>query len=359
METPTDAVLYHPGRREDWPQPLLSSHEEEPGTGIVERQTPRANTPVSDSSTADLNTDGPRRSAAHEESADLPSEWPESVMAGLRTEWSRLWQAFQHDVNVATNSLLYMLEDVHLSHLAERRRLKQAKDASGSHVATLEDALHAQGDTYASPTYPTLRALPALAGEPLFRRSAPDGPMEQTLMKAWLIGVYGLWESPCRNQLEHEIKDVPGSIRPRQQVLGELGYIRNDLVHNNGIAKRRGAARCETLRWFREGEHMRLRIRHVLDFLNQMGWLHENPTFKPDASEKSSAWNIDREGAVEQPAPALVSVRPLVNPEQADPRYRYEASIVFENGVFGRTPWGPRVRRPRPSRGKEPASGWK
>ena len=340
FEVPTDAVLYHPKHRENWPQPLLSSHEEDPGVGFADRPAPTVNTTGSHSSTAVPDTNDRQSSATKEESADPPSELPESTMAGLGTEWSRLWEAFRHEVNVATNSLLYMLEDVHSRHQAERRRLDQANDESGGNITSLEDAVRAQGDTYAFPTYPKLRALPALTGEPLFRRSGPDGPMEQTLMKAWLIEIYSRWESRYRTQLKHEVRHLPGGIRPRQSVLGDLGHIRNDLLHN-GIAKQRESGRCQILRWFTVGEQMQVRLRHVFDFLNQMGWLHEAPTFNLDESGKSSTWNIDRDREVEDSTPALVSVRPIVHPEQSDPRYRYEASIVFENGVFGRTPMGP------------------
>ena len=291
-------------------------------------------------STQAADTEHGERTTAEEKPAAPPPDWPEAALAGLEKEWPRLWQAFKHDVNVATNSLLNMLDCIHARHLAERQRLLQAMDTSGGALKNLEDAVRASGDIYSFPTYPKLRAFPALTGEPLLLRTAPSGPMEQTVLRGWLYEVWDQWESRYRTQLEHAIHDLPGAIRPLQQVLGDLRHIRNNLLHN-GIAKRNEAASCEILRWFTEGERMQVRLRHVFDFLNQMGWLDEGPTVILEKQGKTSVWHTDRGRELDEPAPALVSVRPLVNPEQQDPRYRYEASVVFENGVFGRVPMGP------------------
>lgn len=82
-------------------------------------------------------------------------------------------------------------------------------------------------------------------------------------------------------------------------------------------------------------------MRHVFDFLNQMGWLGEDSLNLFAERGTASSWQIDRTAKVEDPPPALISARPVINPEQPDPVHRYEASIVFENGLFGRTPMGP------------------
>ena len=151
-----------------------------------------------------------------------------------------------------------MFEGVHSQYRAERQRLVETKDLIGGDVATLEDTVRTYGDSYASPTYPRLRAFPTLTGEPLFSRTAPGGSMEQMLLKAWVIDIYSRWESMYRNQLKHENRHLRGAIRPLQQVLGDLGHIRNDLFHN-GIAKRNESGRCEILRWFKVGEAGRRR----------------------------------------------------------------------------------------------------
>ena len=356
FEAPTDACLYHPRHRKDWPQPLLSSHEEESGAGTTNQQALTGTTEVSLISIAVADTDKRQHSATEEDPAAPSSELPKPVVAGLQNEWSRLWDEFRHDVTVATNSLLYMFEGVHSQHRAERQRLVEKKDLSGGDVATLEDAVRTYGDSYASPTYPRLRAFPTLTGEPLFSRTAPGGSMEQMLLKAWVIDIYSRWESKYRNQLKHENRHIPGAISPLQQVLGDLGHIRNDLFHN-GIAKEDHSGRCEILRWFQVDERMHLRLRHVFDFLNQMSWLTDSPAVIRDGPGKPSAWHMDRTGELEKPVPALVSVRPFVNPQESDTRYRYGVSIAFENGVFATTPMGPE-REETPVQAKDRSRKW-
>ncbi len=340
FEVPTDADMYHPSRRDDWPQPLLSSHEEDSNVRIADQFIPTGEAAVSLNSTESKNPEGQQRSAAEETSATPSSKLHESALTGLEKEWSRLWQAFRHDINVATNSLLYLLEGIQAKHLGERRRLIQSMNASGDTTKTLEEAMRTWGDICFHPTYPKLRAFSSLTGEPLFTRAAPDGPMEQSVFKGWVSEVYDLWESHYRTQLKHENRYLPGAIRPRQQVLGDLRHIRNNLLHS-GIARPGEAASCEVLRWFKEGERMQVRLRHVFDFLNQMGWLNENSNIFTTEQEITSSWQIDRTGEPEEPPPALISLRPLVYPEEQDPRYQYAASIVFENGVFGLIPMGP------------------
>jgi len=256
---------------------------------------------------------------------------------------------------VATDSLLHMLDAIHSRHLAERWRLERVVASSDGKFKTVEDACRIGVNVL--PAYPKLRAFPVLTGEPLFRRTAPGGSMEQAVLKGWICDVYGLWESRYRTQLRRRIRGLPGAIRPEQQVIGDLGHIRNDLVHNDGVAKGKQVASCKVLRWFAEGERMQLRLRHVFDFLNQMGWLHEGPIFFKERGV-ASYWFINRAGDVEDPPPALISVRPAVHPEQEDPRHRFEAGMVFENGLFGRTPMGPEHEESE-EREKETMEKWK
>ena len=337
FEVPTDADMYHPKCRDDWPLPLLSSHEMDPSVRIASQRPATGETEASHGSTAAADTEHRQRSATEEKPAAPSPELPKSTVSGLEKERSRLWTAFRYDVNMATNSLLHMLRGIHAIHLVERQRLVLARDASDDTAKTLEDAVRIWGDANLIPTYPRLRAFPLLTGDPLFGRTAPDGPMEQIVFRGWVSEVYDRWESHYRTQLKHETRDLPGAIRPRQQVLGDLRHIRNNLLHN-GIARRGEAASCEVLRWFTKGERIQVRMRHVFDFLNQMGWLTEGPSVSLEEGEKTSGWYIDREGEPEEPTPALISVRPLFEPEEPDSRYRYGASVVFENGVFGVTP---------------------
>ena len=335
FDAPIDADLYHPKRHDDWPQPLLSSHEIDPS---VRSATGKAE--AYHSSTPAADTEHQPRVITDDKPVAPPSELSKSTVSALEEEWRHLWNAFQHDVNVATNSLLYMLEAIHIKHVAERQRLLHAKNVSGDAIKTIEDAIRTSGDFYFPPTYPNLRASLSLTGEPLFERTAPDGPMEQAVFKGWVAEVHDRWESHYRTQLKHEIRVLPSAIRPRQQVLGDLRHIRNNLLHKS-IARRGEAASCVILRWFTDGEAMQVRLRHVFDFLNHMGWLNELSSVILEEQKKGSRWYINREIGPGNPTPALTSVRPLADPEQQDPIHRYGAGVVFEDGLFGLIPMGP------------------
>ena len=100
---------------------------------------------------------------------------------------------------------------------------------------------------------------------------------------------------------------------------------------------------------------MQVRLRHVLDFLNQMGWLHEG-SFAQGEEGRASTWRIDREGSPSEPAPPFIGP-PLVDPMEEDSRYRYGASAAFEDGVFGTTPMGP-DRRESEAQVKDRTSKW-
>ena len=340
IEVPNDVAQYHPKYRGNWSQPLLSSHEDG-----ADAQNPSPGYDAegefsSGKSASDSVYEVEQHSATENEPTDPPSTLPQSVQAGLGENWQRLWLSFQHDVNVLTDSLLRMLNAIHEIHLEERQRLMQVVGDSDGAIKTLEDALSAAGDDYRGPEHPKLRGFPELRNEPLFVRTEPGGSMEQTAFNGWVVEVYSIWETSYRNQLRHDNRKIPGVIRPQNQAIGDLGHIRNDLVHN-GIAKPRETGRCEVLTWFSVGERIQVRMRHVIDFMNQMAWLHQGSPALVTEQGKVISWRLDKEGEPETPTPALISVRPFVNPLEQDPRYRYGASVAFENGVFGTTPMGP------------------
>ena len=167
VEAPTDPNLYHPKDRDTWQEPLLSSHEDNLGVGAGDRRTTTGNAPDTQASKAVDADDDRYPPGAEDECVAPPSDPPHAVAAGLEREWPRLWEEFRHDVNVRTNSLLYLLESIHSRHLAERWRLGRAKAGSADAVATLKEASLVLGADGSFPTYPKLRAFPVLTGEPL------------------------------------------------------------------------------------------------------------------------------------------------------------------------------------------------
>ena len=323
--------------RARWPQPVYSSHELSSPT-----QESKSATVETGSAHRSLTTSNTSESlgTAVEDPTPPPPEWPKSVSSDLEKAWGRLLSSFQHDVNVLTDSLLHHLDAIQAKHRQQRQYLTGIANATVGDPATLEDIVRTHGDSCSMFGPPRQRANPRLIGEPLFRRTALDGSMEQSALKGWVYEVYDKWESEYRTHLKHAAADVPGAIRPRQQVIGDLRHIRNNLIHK-GIAKKGEAGDCKILRWFERGERMQVRLRHVLDFLNQMGWLHESESIQLDERGRGSFWTLDRTEQPGEARPALISVRPVVHWDAHDPRFRYEASIVFDNGAFGRIPMGP------------------
>ena len=237
-------------------------------------------------------------------------------------EFIRIWREFQHEANVSTQFLLYTLNGIHALH---------------------RDALQSHG-SIPSVSYPPVRGFPLVVFPSLLDSTKPDGPMEDMAFTSWTVDVYDrLWEGRYRGEQQRVLKQsgLPDAIRPRTEVLGDLRLIRNNLLHGRDRADE--AAKCRVLRWFRKGEPVRVRLRHVLDFLNQMGWLVPEPISLGKAG--FSLWHVRTDNVPLQP-PRLISVRHLLDPEQDDPRYRYAASIAFEDGVFALVPMGPSAETP-------------
>ena len=270
-----------------------------------------------------------------------PAEPSASGGRAFEKEWATLWRKFQHEVNVATNSLLYLLYGANQTHVAMQQSVAEMRNASGGVCGSVEDYARIHVDTYITPSYPKLRTFPSLTGEPLLERSAPGGMLEQMAFKGWIAEVYNqLWESRYRTKLERVGREMPDVIRPRQEVLGDLRHIRNNLLHG-GVAKKGEAADCTILKWFKAGDKMQMRVRYVLDFLNQMGWLTDTPmvTDTTGPTTKMSRWSTItavNERKPDEPIPALISVRPIADPEAENPIFRFGASVAFEDGVFGK-----------------------
>lgn len=159
FEAPTDAAMYHPKRRDEWPRPLYSSHETDADVSIAD--LPTANEAVPSVHDPMRTADTEQRADAEASSAAPSPAWPESAVAALEREWPRLWRAFQHDVNVATNSLLYQLSAIHGYHVAERRRLGQTGDSVGGAAETLDGAARLGEDTSFTPHLDETACIPS------------------------------------------------------------------------------------------------------------------------------------------------------------------------------------------------------
>lgn len=225
----------------------------------------------------------------------------------------REWQRFQHDVVVAADSLAFILDGI--------SRIHRNPDAPIGG--------------------PKLRGFPMLTGEGFLDRTRPYGPMMQTVFKGWFAEVCDLWDSVYHPRLSRAMEADASFMRFELDVLAEFRHVRNNLLQG-GVAKEGEAGSCRLLRWFKPSDPMQMYYWHVLDFLNQMGWLKEDAVVIQNERQQSRAsrWHIERDSEPEQPAPRLVSVRPLIDLEADDPIYRYGVGVAFENGVFGNIPFG-------------------
>ena len=230
-----------------------------------------------------------------------------------------LWGEFRRDVHVCVQDSLYMLDGVHRHH----RRLTRMADQPPI------DALD----------YPELRRRPVLPSESWVDRTAPGGPVAERIFRALILDIFRLWEDRYRGALESALsREAPDAIRPCADVLGDLRLIRNDLAHRHSLTASRGVAHCKTLRWFKEGERMQVRWRHVLDFLNRMGWLGDSTWLPVGKQFAPGVYAVPPPASI---APPLASAYPFIEPDQLDPRYRYCASVAFEDGTVGLLPMGP------------------
>lgn len=247
------------------------------------------------------------------------------------------WARFRHETVVRTDTLLYVLSGIRMYYQALSTAIVRAHGPDG-----LENK-RARG-TFIPPEGMDIRSRPFLVGEPLIDRMSPGGLAEQMVYKSWVAEIYGLWENRYRTNLKEHYGDAPGAIRPRQQVLGDLRLIRNNLLHSeSNLSTSDQAGACAILTWFATGEVMQLNFDHVLDFLNQMDWLVDQPMVIGESPEvKVNCWRFDKKAirASVNPHPRLVSVRPIVGEDDEPEVFRYGASVAFSDGIFGRIAMG-------------------
>lgn len=251
--------------------------------------------------------------------------------------FQREWSSFRHETAVRTHTLLYILSGirVYFQETAKAIVLTHGPDGLDDKKAR---------ETFIPLEALDLRAVPVLHGEALIDRVSPGGLAEQMVLKSWVAEIFDLWESRYRTSLKMGMGDRRNAIRPRHQVLGDLRLIRNNLLHSGADqAREDGAGACEILNWFAAGEPMLLSFDHVLDFLNQMDWLVDQPDIVSEAPLlKTNFWQLRERiaGAPDVSQPRLVSVRPIVG-EDGDPEFfRYGAGVAFSDGVFGRLAMG-------------------
>ena len=236
-----------------------------------------------------------------------------------------LWHSLVHEVHKATVSLMYLLEGMEF--------VRNSQPSSRNRFPP---------NTQQSVTYPPslsyIDILLCVSGHPPYSHLNEsleyEGEAEQLAFKGWVEQVYNsIWDSRFRNELKEGFEG-PGAIRPETDLMGDLGYIRNDLVHKKGIASKKETGKCTVLKWFKPGDRIILGMRHVFDFLNQMGLMTTTPNLHREASTFWLLTSDKEEALANKPTPELISLRTWTDEGSENDPPRHTASIVFENGIF-------------------------
>ena len=252
-----------------------------------------------------------------------------------------VFRSFAYDVNKATASLMYLLQGMESVRNSELPRYNQEPAGSKPYFCNF-------------PKLSDIGVSPTLTGFDFDPNDllARGGETEQLAFKGWVEQVYNhTWESQYRNEMRDSLEG-PDIIRPQAEPIGDFRRIRNDLIHNHGIASVKESGKCKVLMWFKPGEHMILGMRHVFDFLNQMGMMSSFPVYPPDGRDHVN-WTtfVTNEYALRnvQPSPRLVSLRTSRAKQLEDGSSWYVVSVVFENAVFVNIPvdYPPNGRSPR------------
>ena len=235
---------------------------------------------------------------------------------------ARLWGAFLFEIDKATVSLMFLL---------------QAMEMLRNSGTLPRVGFPAKGVTQYFGELPRLSLFgvsPNFTGMDFNRLLERESEAEQLAFKGWIVQVYNAaWESQYRNAIK-ETFEVDGVIRPKVDVIGDLRRIRNDVVHN-AIASEEETGKCKVLRWFKPGEPMILGMRHVFDFLNQLGLMSTSLVLgTTDATFRWEPISSEDTNADGEPCPKLVSVRTATERESEDGELAYQISLVFEDGMF-------------------------
>ena len=244
-----------------------------------------------------------------------------------RNDRSLLWHSLLYEVNKATASLMYLLqgmESVRISELSPYNKLppvQQQYAACFPKLSYVDVPLSLSGIGFDA--------------NDLLKR---EGEAEQLAFKGWVEEVYFLWENRFRNDVKESFEG-PDIIRPEMEVIGDFRLIRNDLIHNKGVASEDNSGKCTVLKWFGPGERIVFGMRHVFDLLNQMAFMTTMPGFL--AHGPAAAWTVfpGMENSLEnRPVPRIVSLRTSMDKELEDGSSWHVVSVVFENGVFVNIP---------------------
>ena len=238
------------------------------------------------------------------------------------------WNSFLYEVNKATMALIYLLQG-----------MEAVRNSELDRYVEVDNGQELRGSLSPKVTNVDIPLVIAGKSPDIIGLIERGGDAEQLAFKGWVEQVYScVWESSLRNKMKDRSygTDV---IRPLSDPIGDFGYIRNDLIHNRGVATAKETGRCKVLKWFEPGQPIVLSMRHVFDFLNHMGFMTQMAGFTQDGI--SCGWMVFPEmeqSLNNRPVPNLASVRTALVRQLDDGTIHYAVSVVFENGVFVNKP---------------------
>lgn len=109
------------------------------------------------------------------------------------------------------------------------------------------------------PRQPQSRVVHACTQGEYRQRNAPAGSNHRVIGQMCIAQIFGYWEDGYRGRLADKAgrdrKDVG------LDVMGDLRWLRNSIVHHRGIALK-DVEKCKLLKWFREGDDMLISPEH-------------------------------------------------------------------------------------------------
>ncbi|MDE0175522.1 MAG: hypothetical protein OYH76_18245 [Defluviicoccus sp.] len=156
--------------------------------------------------------------------------------------------------------------------------------------------------------------------------------MAQLAYLGWVSAVDGAWEK-YRTNPPYDKQDEGLRRGQEADLLGDFHKIRNDLLKNRGVAQEKNSGKCTILKWFEDGEPMRLTTDHVLDFLHKLGGF-PRARVSPDGRRMVS-WIVDKEGQFPPDAARIVSFKSGIEaiPEDEGGGFALFLWIVFADGI--------------------------
>ena len=227
---------------------------------------------------------------------------------------------FLYDITKATVALFYLLQGMEIaSHV-----YVPSSDEKNSPQLIVE-----------GPRLTHLKTFPAVSTTGL-DMLGPNGEAVQLAFKGWIADILAIWE-----RSRSKTRDIVGDegIRPEVECMGDFNKIRNDLLHNDGVASKERSGKCEVLKWFKPGERMVLTTEHVFDFLNQVNFLTPPTVIADSDGRRGISWALVTDAvppaSLEKEGVRIVSFRLDVDNDGPGGAQRFMLSTVFSDGVFG------------------------